>query len=272
MYVFLIGVLMGLANLIPGVSGGTIALLGGIYNRFVSVIADFTDFKIRKTDVFFMMKIVIGIAVGLLAFSRLMEFSLEKFPSFTYGLFGGLVLGGLPVLRWRVTGWNRSTAISFVAGISLVLMMTFFEFVFVQQAGVIVLEHSIGKFAYDVLAGFLGAAAMVLPGLSGAFVMLIIGEYQRAIIALNEFDVAVLIFIGVGVIVGISFIARLLKYLLKNRENQTFSFLFGLMMGSLPGLVFKNGAETNWINATTGLLIGTLLSISLSKIESRFSD
>ncbi|WP_334115159.1 undecaprenyl phosphate translocase family protein, partial [Mesotoga prima] len=96
LYVVFIGVLMGLANLIPGVSGGTIALLGGLYERFVGSISSVSAFKIRKEDVVFLIEIVAGIVIGILGFSTLIDVSLSRVPSLMYGIFSGLVIGGTP--------------------------------------------------------------------------------------------------------------------------------------------------------------------------------
>lgn len=269
MYIFIIGTLMGIANLIPGVSGGTIALLGGIYNRFISALADFTSFKFDKREVFFILKVVIGIGTGIIAFSKLMEMALIEIPGFTYGIFAGLVVGGLPVIRKKIKGRSIPIAVFFFSGITLVIVMTILELQFANLVTGDILAHSAANFSYDILAGFFGAAAMVLPGLSGAFVLLIMGEYHRVISALNNMDVIILLFVAIGVILGIALIARLLKVLLKRYWSQTFSFLFGLMVGSLPGLIIKSAAENRWIQTITGLLIGALLSVSLSKMEGK---
>lgn len=98
----LIGLLMGIANLIPGVSGGTIALVSGIYGRLMNSIATLTELKFKKKDLLFLFQLVAGIAVGIFAFSRLVEYSIDTFPSLTYGFFAGLVAGGIPSVYIRI--------------------------------------------------------------------------------------------------------------------------------------------------------------------------
>ncbi|KUK90173.1 MAG: Uncharacterized protein XE02_0666 [Mesotoga infera] len=186
LYVVFIGVLMGLANLIPGVSGGTIALLGGLYERFVGSISMLTTLKIRREEMLFVFK--------------------------------------------RIEKLGISALLSLAAGVAIVVLISILSS---RTGGVALTDHGAINLVYDVVAGFFGASAMVLPGLSGAFILLVMGEYTRAISAIKSFDLVIIAFIGdlitrpgkntdltlivSGVILGI-FVSYLLT-LLEKRNN-----------------------------------------------------
>jgi putative membrane protein len=223
-YVITIGVIMGLANLIPGVSGGTIVLLGGLYERFVGAVASLSEFKFERKQLLFLVELFAGVIVGLLAFSSLIELSLTTVPSLMYGIFCGLVVGSVPVVLKNIKKFTPTSAVSFAVGVILVMAMAFSG---ARPGDDALLTHSLPAFLYDLLAGFVGAAAMVLPGLSGAFVLLLMGEYSRAISAINDRDLLIILFIGLGVVGGIVLVSKILKSLMKKRQNETFSFLLG---------------------------------------------
>lgn len=263
-YVITIGVIMGLANLIPGVSGGTVVLLGGLYERFVGAVASLSEFKFEKKQLMFLVQLFAGIIIGLLAFSGLIELSLTNVPSLMYGIFCGLVVGSIPVVLKNIKKFTPASAICFAVGAVLVLTMAFSG---ARPGDDALLTHSLTAFLYDLLAGLVGAAAMVLPGLSGAFVLLLMGEYSRAISALNDRDLLIILFIGLGVVGGIVFISKLLKSLMKKRQNETFSFLLGLMIGSIPDLLTRTGEATRLSLLIPGVALGVFLSYLLAVFE-----
>ncbi|MBN2220335.1 MAG: DUF368 domain-containing protein [Kosmotogaceae bacterium] len=266
LYVLLVGILMGLANLIPGVSGGTIALLGGLYERFVGSISSVSAFKTRKEDVVFLIKIFVGIVIGIFGFSAIIDISLSKVPSLMYGIFSGLVIGGIPVVFKRIEKFDSSSFSSLIVGCFFVYLVSVLDSGSGKEA---VLNHNVMNLMYDFVAGFFGAAAMVLPGLSGAFILLIMGEYTRAIAALRNFDFVIILFIGVGVIIGIVFVSRLMKFLMKRFRSQTFAFLMGLMIGSLPDLFTRPGSNSNVLQIVFGVVSGLAVSYLLSIFEKR---
>lgn len=264
----LIGLLMGIANLIPGVSGGTIALVSGIYGRLMDSIAALTELKFKKKDLLFLLQLTTGIAIGILVFSRLVEFSIEAFPSLTYGFFAGLVAGGIPSVYKRIGKFTPKKIIFLVAGMLLVLLLSLWGHMS-NGGSPAQSSHSISLLLYDGLAGFVGAAAMILPGLSGSFVLLIMGEYERVISAINELDLLILFFVAVGIIMGTIFITRIIRMLLKKMPGKTFSFLMGLMLGSLPDLLSRPGKEARFLEIFVGIVLGVMLSVAISKLESK---
>jgi putative membrane protein len=263
-YVITIGVIMGLANLIPGVSGGTIVLLGGLYERFVGAVASLSEFKLERKQLLFLVELFAGVIVGLLAFSSLIELSLTTVPSLMYGIFCGLVVGSVPVVLKNIKKFTSASVVSFTVGVILVMAMAFSG---ARPGNDALLTHSLPAYIYDLLAGFVGAAAMVLPGLSGAFVLLLMGEYSRAISAINDRDLLIILFIGLGVVGGIVLVSKILKSLMKKRQNETFSFLLGLMIGSIPDLLTRTGEATRLSLLVPGVALGVFLSYLLAVFE-----
>ena len=264
LYVFVVGLLMGLANLIPGVSGGTIALIGGVYEKLISAVASLSSLRFDKRQILLISVLGAGIVVGIVGFSKLMGVALQSFPSLMYGAFSGLVLGSSPIVLRKIRKRSLFSVVAFSLGALIVLVIAF-SGVRPENSGV--LTHNISSLFYDFVAGFIGAAAMVLPGLSGAFILLIMGEYSRAISAVSERDLIIITFIGFGVLTGIVLISKLMKILLKKYQDQTFSFLLGMMAGSIPDLLTRTGEETRLPLLFTGMAAGIIFSLALLKLE-----
>jgi len=261
---------MGIANLIPGVSGGTMALIGGIYDRLISSINAIVALKINREIVFFLITVVSGIAISIFAFSHLINMAIESIPGYTYGCFIGLVTGSIPFVMKRRTKGKKSDYFFIVLGVVLVVFLSFYASKPEKIGETSKVSHSIGSLMYDSIAGFFGAASMILPGLSGAFILLIMNEYVRIVNAVSSLDVIILLFTGAGILLGIVFISRLLKKLLTKFPSETFSFLAGLMIGSLPDLALRAGIYPEiTFSVIIGAFFGLLMSFLLSKAGQR---
>ncbi len=183
-----------------------------------------------------------------------------------YGIFSGLVIGGIPVVFKRIEKLGISALLSLSAGVAIVVLISLMSS---RIGGVALTDHGAINLVYDVVAGFFGASAMVLPGLSGAFILLVMGEYTRAISAIKSFDLVIIAFIGVGVILGVLFVSRLLKYLMKEFRSVTFAFLLGLMIGSIPDLITRPGKNTDLTLIVSGVILGIFVSYLLTLLEKR---
>ncbi|MFW6119518.1 MAG: DUF368 domain-containing protein [Petrotogales bacterium] len=257
---------MGIANLIPGVSGGTMALIGGIYDRLISSINAVTTFNIDRDIVFFLLKLIAGIVIAIFGFSYLMNHAIENIPGYTYGCFIGLVGGSIPFVLKRRTRGRSSNYLFIVFGIVIVVFLAVFSHTSEMTDKTNQLSHSFGSLIYDSVAGFFGAASMILPGLSGAFILLIMNEYVRILEAISSLDLLILTFAGAGILLGIVFISRLLKRLLTKHPSKTFSFLAGLMIGSIPDLALRAG---NYPQVTFDVIVGAIFGLLLSVLLSR---
>lgn len=240
------GALVGVANIIPGVSGGTFALVLGIYERLLSAIAavGMTTVKVtgrvlvhpcqrearqafvgelKRMDAAWLSLIAIGALAAILACSRLLGFLLEKQLAPTLAFFVGLILPSMavPYRLLERRGWRE--AISCAAGAAILVCLTL-----VQPAG----TSSLGLPGLFI-AGAIAISAMILPGVSGSFVLMVMGEYKKMIDAINDLDLAKLSVFALGCLLGIVAFVRLLNFLLRRFHSVTLAFLIGLILGSL---------------------------------------
>jgi len=220
------GVLMGLANLVPGISGGTMLLAAGIYPRFIDSIAEITRFKFRFRSLLTLGCIVAAAGLAILLLAGVLKDLVVDHRWVMYSLFIGLTLGGVPIV-WRLA--KPGSAILKVSAVVAFLLMT----------------------AIAVLQFNGGASAMILPGLSGGYLLLLLGQYvpilagvdrfkealkTRELSAVMEPMMSVVLPVGLGVVIGVVAVGNLLQYLLKRHKQMTLGFLLGLLIGSTVGL------------------------------------
>ncbi|MFH1985349.1 MAG: DUF368 domain-containing protein [Pseudomonadota bacterium] len=235
------GLCMGTADIIPGVSGGTIALITGIYQQLLQAIesADVTavrrlfsgDIKgaVARLHLRFLLSLLAGIGTAIVSLSRLMNYLLIHQPVFIWSLFMGLVAASIIVVAAKITRWNT-------AAIGTLMVGTATAWIIVSHVPVSTPE----TWEYIFFSGLVAICAMILPGISGAFILLILGKYAFITATLKNpfipYNMAVIAVFCAGCLVGLMVFSRLLNYLLITRYNITIAFLTGLMAGSLPKL------------------------------------
>jgi putative membrane protein len=235
--IFVRGILMGMADIVPGVSGGTIALITGIYERLIFAIKGinlrFLAYLLRKDvenakkhlfsmDLGFLITLGLGIMAAFMVLSRVIGYLMQFYPANTYAFFFGLILASAGFVYRQVSGINHRTVISAAFGFAL-------AFAFVG-AGTLQTVHTLPViFASGVVA----VCAMILPGISGAFILFFLGQYEYMLGALHGLDLLVVLVFMVGALTGLFSMARLLGYLLHNHKPVTMAFLVGLMLGAL---------------------------------------
>lgn len=243
------GALIGMANVIPGVSGGTMMVSMGIYDTIIGCITGF--FKQWKKSLGILFPYVLGMAIGIIASSFSIEIMFDKFPLPTALLFIGLIFGGVPMLWKKVRGKvNPLHLILFVAFFCLVVGLQILG----QSAG---LERSLTltpvNLVIALFIGIIASATMVIPGVSGSMVMMILGYYTSIIGLINDLMEAlvtldiksllmiagILIPFGIGVLIGIFGVAKIIEYLMKHHERATYCAILGLVTAS-PFPVFMN--------------------------------
>ena len=244
------GVLMGLANLVPGISGGTMLLAAGVYPSFISSIAEITTgrFKARSMLVLGVIAGSAGLAILLLAGA--MKTLVVEQRWIMYSLFIGLTLGGVPLV-WRLARpATPALGLGAVAAFAVMVIMSLGETASADDTA---------NTALLVLSGLAGASAMILPGISGGYLLLLLGQYEpilgaidglKDVLVSGGFDVAalagpfeILAPVGVGVVVGIVGVANLLRWLLDRMEKPTLGMLLGLLLGSVVGLYPFQGSD-----------------------------
>lgn len=232
------GFFMGISDLIPGVSGGTIAFILGIYDELLAAISGFFSRNWKK-HIGFLLPLGIGMGATLLLFSRVIEYLLENHPAPTQFFFMGLVIGVIPFITKQADVKKNFTWKHLLVIVLVGAALASLAFIKPQDTAVITTltaSNAIGLF----FAGWAGSMAMLLPGISGSFILLILGVYSTAIGALSNFNLPIIAVIGAGVIVGFIISSKAISYLLKHFMYITFAVIIGLIIGSLfviyPGI------------------------------------
>ena len=232
--IMLKGVAMGAADVVPGVSGGTIAFISGIYQELIDSINSFNfkAVKILKTKGFkatfnyvngrFLISLLAGIGLSVISLARLFKWLIEEHPIFIWSFFFGLVLASIYFVGKQIEKCNFTTIINLLIGTVIAYYIT-----------VVPAMQTNNQPWFLVLAGALAICAMILPGISGAFILLLLGVYKPALEAIHNFDVKKIALLGFGAIIGLLSFARILKWLFTNYKNQTLAILTGFIIGSL---------------------------------------
>ena len=260
------GFFIGLANIIPGVSGGTLALTLGIYEKLIGCISHF--FKNLKENIKFILPIGIGAVIAILSLSHLISFCLDNYVLPTILFFIGAILGGLPMLIKKVNGHKItiSNIIIFLITSGIIILLLFLN----SETEVSFQNMNIIDYLLLFVVGVVASATMVIPGVSGSAVLMTIGYYKPILdIVKNLTDfsslgsnLAILIPFGLGVLVGILLIAKVLEFLFKNFEVKTYYGVLGFIVASIISIIFQNLViNANFVFSFGSLIIGIILFI-----------
>ncbi len=231
---FLKGMAMGAANVIPGVSGGTIAFITNIYERFINALKSFDLevlsllFKgkirdlIEKVDFWFLSSVLGGVAVSILSLAKLLEFLFINYETLTLAFFFGLIIASIIAVGTQVESWSASTVISLVIGTAIAVSIAFLPPANANDA-----------IWYVFLCGIVAVCSMILPGLSGSYILLLMGNYLLVLQAISGFKFKIIIPMAIGCIAGLLVFSRLLSYLFAHYKSQTIALLTGFVTGSL---------------------------------------
>lgn len=239
-YIILVlkGIAMGAANVIPGVSGGTMALITGIFERLIDAIKSFNlkavkllyGFKLKEfakhTDLYFLLAVFGGIAIAIITLARLFDYLFTNYPVYIWAYFFGLVLASVYFVGKTVSSWKTSVIITFVIGTTVAVFISIMNPA-TENSGLL----------YLMLCGVVAMCSMILPGLSGSFVLILMGNYQLVMIdAVNDRNLGILIPVGIGAVLGLLAFSHILSWVFKKYRDQTISLLTGFILGSLSVL------------------------------------
>lgn len=229
------GLGMGAANVIPGVSGGTIALITGIFERIINAIKSIDIVALRlllkgqikeffkRIDFYFLLAVFLGMVISVITLARVFEFLFANYPVFIWSFFFGLILASIYFVGKTISKWTPSVIVTFLLGASLAVWVSFMS-----------PANSNDSFLYLVLCGVVAICSMILPGLSGSFVLILMGNYELVMIdAVNDANVSVLFPVILGAIIGLVAFSHLLSWIYKKYKNQTIATLTGFILGSL---------------------------------------
>ena len=263
------GFIMGIANIIPGVSGGTLALTLGIYERFIGAISHF--FSNLKENIKFLLPIAIGLCLAILSMSRVIDYSYEHFPIPTTLFFVGLVIGGIPMLYHKVKGKKEGKQISswiiLLMTFSLVIVMAFANQLFGTTAKVNLSGLDLWGYIILFFVGMIAAATMVIPGVSGSLVLMLLGYYYpilKVVKSLTKFEnlgenIMIAGIFGIGVLIGIVLISKIIEFLLKKFETKTYYGVLGFIFASILAIPISTYNEVeNLVFSVPQILIGII--------------
>ena len=270
---FIKGFILGVANVIPGVSGGTLAVSLGLYERVLGCVT--TLFKKFKENLTFIMPIALGIGVAILSTSKLVTYALTNFKAQTIFLFVGLIFGGISLIMKKVKGQKSFFNICvlcivfiFVLGLNFVKTDTF---------SISFTNMNIIDYVLLALVGFIASSAMVIPGISGSFVLMVFGYYEKIMATISHLttfknigqDLIIITVFGIGVLLGILFMAKLITKLIEKNEVRTYFAIMGFVLSSIVVLLIEIGNfKFNFTNIATSILAflwGYLLSRAIDK-------
>ena len=232
------GAIMGIVELIPGVSSGTIAIVLGIYDQLIIAINGIFS-RDWKKHLSYLIPLGVGMGIGLLSFVRLINYLLDHHFEATSFFFLGLIIGVLPLLFKKADAGKTFTSNHIITLFIAAIIVASLNLLPQVDGGLIVsltLFNGLGLF----LSGWLASLFMLLPGISGSLILLILGVYYTATNALATFNIPIIIVIGSGVVFGFFVSSKLIKFLLKNHYHMTYAAIIGLVIGSVfvvyPGI------------------------------------
>ena len=228
------GCAMGMADVVPGVSGGTIAFISGIYEDLIESIRSINAEAVklifkgqfrafwRHINGSFLLPIFMGIGIAIFSLAKLMTYLLTNHPIQIWSFFFGLIIASALLVAKQVNKWSIATIIAMLIGIAFAWWIT-----------VATPAETPNDWWFIMLSGAIAICAMILPGISGAFILLLLGKYLYIIQAVSEINVPVILIFGVGALAGITSFSHLLSWLLKHYHDLTVAVLMGFMLGSL---------------------------------------
>lgn len=280
------GILVGIANIIPGVSGGTIIVILGLFDKLMESISNVfklkISFKERLENLWFIMQVLIGAAIGLVAFAKVLNYLFVHFELQTIALFAGLILLSLPMLKKEEMDGKKINILFFILGMLTIGIINYLSPG--EEGNIVTYEELILKSLTPafiislILMGAIGGSTMIFPGVSGSMVLLVLGWYHMFkgyVAAVTTFDIKILIpliFIAIGVGLGIIFSAKLTSFLLKKYKTNTMSFILGLIIMSAI-VIFPLKAELytfgNIITSILTFILGGGLIVLLEKFKEK---
>ena len=275
--IFIRGILMGSADIVPGVSGGTIALITGIYAHLVEAISNIkfgfvkpllkADLKgfwaqlLDEIDFKFFIPLLLGIGVAFLTLAKVVTYCMDVHTALTYSFFLGLIIASAVILFRKIDKINIKHILFAVIGFIL-------TYIFVSL-NPIAANHSL---VVLFLSGMIAICAMILPGISGSFLLLLLGQYKYMLNALHTLNIVEIIVFVVGAAIGILGFSKILNYLLKNHEEVTMAFLIGVMLGSLkvPAVEIIGTVNMTFAGLLPCLIIAVIGFALIIILETRF--
>ncbi len=280
--IFIKSIFIGIGAILPGISGGALAIIFGLYEKIISSISNF--FKNPKQNFAFLSLVGSGVCIGVILFSNIQKILLSKYETATLFTLLGLLIGTLPSLFKTANnnGFSKKYLIPF-----FITLLTAFCFSFIGNNDVILAEKSIDmnfiNFIYLFIIGIIMSASLVIPGISGTVLLMLIGAYGFILTAIADIknifllpfasdsmmdgvikNIMVLIPIGIGVLVGAVIFSKLMDYLLKKHYSLTYYAVLGFIIGSIPELLPKFSIDLSFFIGVLLFFIGLIISLKFN--------
>ncbi len=258
LFTFLKGIIMGIANIIPGVSGGTIAVGLGIFDKLIESINNF--FKQPKKYLPFLIPLGLGMVFGILAFSGIISFGLENYSFATNMFFVGLVVSSIPLIY---TGSKEKNFKPFYYIYAIIGFLVVYLLALLEKQGVDTSTQNVGYIKL-LVSGAIASSAMVIPGISGSFMMILLGVYNILLVALDTLknwlmnpsdttllieSLKVLVPLGIGIILGVILIGKAIEFLFERFHSQTYLVILGLIFGSIYVILTSEATYSSGVDA-----------------------
>lgn len=298
---FLKGMVIGIANVIPGVSGGTIALTLNIYEELINAIKSISfntlmvfvrllsfkkerviEFKeeMKKINIWLLVFVIGGAGLAILIFSNIMNYLIVNFQSQTFGFFFGLILISIVVPYKLIKKKSIKVYIAIAMAIVVIVGLTIMDTdqkkieseeykITIESANEYTSEYEIKDYVLLAVAGAVGMATMILPGVSGAFILLLMGQYFFILEVVSDFNIPLLAVFAIGALCGLLLFSRLIDFLLNKFHDVTMGFLTGLVIGSLyaiwpfKGIHILSNSETVTLSNTLPSSFGSIEMITI---------
>lgn len=259
---FIKGVVVGVATLVPGVSGGTMAIILGIYDDLIHATGSF--FEDWRKHILLLLEVGFGGLFGILLFSRLLENTLTKYPYAMQFLFMGIIIGGLPVLCRKSMIFDKRDKRDYIF-----LILGFIIVLGASSEPTVITAMAVSQGILSVMllffAGIVIAIALVLPGISGSFMLLALGLYEVTLSAINTLNIPFLIPLGLGVAAGILGTTKIIEKLLKKYPSKTYMLIIGFVIGSLVSVFPGIPLNSQYIISAAAFIIGFLITFWLGR-------
>ena len=272
---FFKGIFMGIADAIPGISGGTIALLFGIYEELIESISElklslFSELKNKGFKSFweklngnFLLVLVSGIGISLISFVKISASFLESFPLFIWSFFLGLIFATVYVIYKLINQWHNLNFFFLIISIIFSIFLSSFSAYDTDEISLL----------YILFSGIIASSAMILPGISGSLILVILGVYAYLIKALDNLELIVIFTFISGAIIGLLGFSKILKYLFNNHRDATYTIMLGLVIGSIENVWPWNKSfstelsNLNLFLSISLVILGFVIVILLEKIK-----
>lgn len=274
------GMFVGIANIIPGVSGGTMLVIFNLFDRLMYAISDIFKKKTdtRKESIILLFKVLLGAGIGIILFAKLLGITLKYLEAETIFWFMGLILFSVPIVIKEEMNGEKFSIFAFIIGFLFIIGLQYLQMK--NPTNSVNETMNIVHFITLVICGIIGGATMIFPGVSGSMVLLVLGKYEMIrsyIDKLTSFDINAFIslcFFGIGVIIGIVLSAKLTSFLLKKYKGQTVSVILGFIIASALILPFniENSFELTTMkicSIITSFILGGIIIYYINRLQSK---